>query len=128
MKTFHLSKILFVKPYSQVTRPLRHFTLTFFGGNKNSRNVRRVTEVAAGGLATFLAREAREKAVKDAERKGVVRTKRAIRQASEPTTSQEAYTLERKAVREARSEDPILYTEDTIKEKASGLTSWLFES
>jgi hypothetical protein len=100
----------------------------FFWGNMNSRNVRRVTEVVAGGVGTYLAREAREKSVKEAEKKGVERATRAIKQSSEPTTSQEAYDLERKAVKEARSEDPILHTEDTLKEKASELSNWFFGS
>ena len=100
----------------------------FFWGNMNSRNVHRVTEVVAGGVGTYLAREAREKSVKEAEKKGVARAARAIKQSSEPTTSQEAYNLEHKAVQEARSEDPILHTEDTLKEKASELSSWFFGS
>ena len=100
----------------------------FFWGNMNSGNLRRVGEVVAGGVGTYLAREAREKAVQEAEKKGAERTERAIKQSSEPVTSQEAYDLERKAVKEARSEDPILHTEDTIKEKASELSSWFFGS
>lgn len=66
--------------------------------------------------------------MQEAEKKGVERTERAIKQSSEPVTSQEAYDFERKAVKEARSEDLILHTEDTIKEKASELSSWFFGS
>ena len=100
----------------------------FFWGNMNSANVRRAGEIIAGGVASYLAREARDKAVKEAEKKGVERTERALKQSSEPATPQEVYDLERKAVKEARSEDPILHTEDTIKEKASELSSWFFGS
>jgi len=100
----------------------------FFWGNMNSGNLRRVGEAVAGGFRAYLAREAREKAVQEAEKKGAERTERAIKQSSEPTTSQEAYNLERKAVKEARSENPILNTEDTIKEKFSELSSWFFGS
>ena len=91
------------------------FYFDFFWGNMNSGNLRRTREVIASGMATYLAREAREKAVQEAEKKGVERTERALKQSSELITSQEA-----------RSEDPILHMEDTLKEKASELSSWFF--
>jgi len=100
----------------------------FFWGNMHSGTFRRAAEMVAGGVATYLAREAREKAVQEAEKKGIERAERAIKQSSEPVTFQEAYNCERKFVKEARSEDPILHTEDTIKEKASELSSWFFGS
>jgi hypothetical protein len=100
----------------------------FFWGNMNSANIRRLTEAVAAGTVTYLAREARERSVEEAENKGVERSTRAIKNSTESTTSQEAYDLERKAVKDARSEDPILATEDTIKEKASDLSSWFFGS
>jgi hypothetical protein len=94
----------------------------------NSGNIRRAGEVVTGGVATYLTREAREKALQEAEKKGAERTERALKQSSEPVIPQEAYNLERQAVKEARSEDPILHPEDIIKQKASELNSWFFGS
>lgn len=96
----------------------------FFWGNMNSGNLRRAGEVLASGAVTYLAREAREKSVQDAEKKGVERAERALKQSSKPVTPQEVYDLERKAVNDARSEDPLLHAEDTLKGKASEISSW----
>lgn len=66
------------------------FYFDFFWGNMNSGNLRRTGEVVASGVATYLAREAREKAVQQAEKKGAERTERALKQSSEPVTPSEA--------------------------------------
>lgn len=100
----------------------------FFWGNMNAANARRTGEAILTGGVAYFAREAREKAVNVSENKGVSRSGRAFEQSTEPISPQEAYELERKAVKEARTEDPILYTEDKIKEKASELSSWFFGS
>jgi heme/copper-type cytochrome/quinol oxidase subunit 3 len=100
----------------------------FFWGNMNSNNVRRLTEVGASAVMTWLAREARDKAVKEAETKGIERSQRAIQRASEPVDAAEVYYIERTAVKDARSENPILHTEDTIKEKATAVSNWFFGS
>jgi hypothetical protein len=92
----------------------------------NSGNVRRVGEVVVSGVATYLAREVRQQAVETVEKKGAERTEGAIKNSSEPVTVEEAYKLECKAVQEARSEDPILHAEDTIKETASSVSRWFF--
>lgn len=64
--------------------------------------------------------------MQEAEKKGVERATRAVEQSSEPTTAKQAYDLEREAVKKARSEDPILNAEDTVKEKAKEVSSWFF--
>ena len=100
----------------------------FFWGNMNSGNLRRAVEVVAGGTVTYLAREAHQKSSQEAENEGIVRASRAVKQSSEPIIPQEVYDLERKAVKEARSEHVILRVEDTLKEKAKEAGDWFFGS
>lgn len=84
--------------------------------------------MVASGTVTYLAREAHQKSSQEAENKGIARVSRAVEQSPEPITPQEVYDLERKTVKEARSEDVILRAEDTLKEKAKEAGDWFFGS
>ena len=93
----------------------------FFWGNMDSNSRRRAIELVSGGVFTYLAREARERATEKAEEKGKERCATAIEQSTEPVTHNDAYELRKKAVKEARAEDPLLNVEDSAKETAKSV-------